>query len=161
MRFGVLGPIAAWTDDGGTVPIQGAKVRALLADLVVHLGQPVAGDRLVDDLWGESPDSTNPAGLLSSKVSQLRRALDAAEPGARALVVSPPPGYTLAVEATAVDAGEFAALVDEAGRPRRRTRRGRSPCSNGHSPCGEDPPTARSPTSSSPAVPSPSSTSAA
>ena len=115
MRFGVLGPIAAWTDDGGTVPIQGAKVRALLADLVVHLGQPVAGDRLVDDLWGESPDSTNPAGLLSSKVSQLRRALDAAEPGARALVVSPPPGYTLAVEATAVDAGEFAALVDEAG----------------------------------------------
>ena len=115
MRFGVLGPIAAWTDDGGTVPIQGAKVRALLADLVVHLGQPVAADRLVDDLWGESPDSTNPAGLLSSKVSQLRRALDAAEPGARALVVSPPPGYTLAVEATAVDAGEFTALVDEAG----------------------------------------------
>ena len=90
-------------------------MRALLADLVVHLGQPVAGDRLVDDLWGESPDSTNPAGLLSSKVSQLRRALDAAEPGARALVVSPPPGYTLAVEATAVDAGEFTALVDEAG----------------------------------------------
>jgi predicted ATPase/DNA-binding SARP family transcriptional activator len=115
MRFGVLGPIAAWTDEGRPVPISGAKVRALLADLVVHLGQPVAADRLVDDLWGESPDSTNPAGLLSSKVSQLRRALDAAEPGARALVVSPPPGYTLAVEATAVDAGEFTALVDEAG----------------------------------------------
>jgi predicted ATPase/DNA-binding SARP family transcriptional activator len=90
-------------------------VRALLADLVVHLGQPVAADRLVDDLWGESPESANPAGLVSSKVSQLRRALDAAEPGARALVVSPPPGYTLSVEATAVDAGEFAALVDEAG----------------------------------------------
>ncbi len=114
MRFGVLGPIAAWTDDGRTVPIQGAKVRALLADLVVHVAQPVTADRLVDDLWGDNPDSTNPAGLLSSKVSQLRRALDAAEPGARAVVVSPPPGYTLAVDPTAVDAGAFAALVDEA-----------------------------------------------
>ncbi len=114
MRFGVLGPIAAWTDDGRPVPVQGAKVRALLADLVVHVGHPVPADRLVDDLWGDSPASTNPAGLLSSKVSQLRRALDAAEPGARALVVSPPPGYTLAVAPGAVDAGEFTALVDEA-----------------------------------------------
>ena len=114
MRFGVLGPIAAWTDEGRPVPIPGAKVRTLLADLVVHRGEPVAADRLVDDLWGESPDSANPAGLLSSKVSQLRRALDGAEPGARALVVSPPPGYTLAVDAAAVDADEFTALVDEA-----------------------------------------------
>ena len=114
MRFGVLGPIAAWTDEGRAVPIQGAKVRALLADLLVHRGEPVSADRLVDDLWGEAPDSTNPAGLLSSKVSQLRRALDGAEPGARALVVSPPPGYTLAVAAEAVDAGRFTALVDEA-----------------------------------------------
>jgi predicted ATPase/DNA-binding SARP family transcriptional activator len=113
MRFGVLGPIAAWTDEGERVSIPGAKVRALLADLVVHLGEPVSADRLVDDLWGEAPDSTNPAGMLSSKASQLRRALAAAEPGARALVVSPPPGYVLAVAATAVDAGEFTSLVDE------------------------------------------------
>ena len=113
MRFGVLGPIAAWTDEGRQVPISGAKVRALLADLVVHVGEPVTADRLVDDLWGEAPDSTNPAGMLSSKVSQLRRALESAEPGARALVVSPPPGYTLAVDPAAVDAVEFARLVAE------------------------------------------------
>jgi predicted ATPase/DNA-binding SARP family transcriptional activator len=113
MRFGVLGPIVAWTDEGRPVPIPGAKVRALLADLVVHVGQPVTADRLVDDLWGESPDSSNPAGMLSSKVSQLRRALDVAEPGARALVVSPPPGYTLAVDPAAVDAVEFTSAVDE------------------------------------------------
>jgi predicted ATPase/DNA-binding SARP family transcriptional activator len=116
MRFGVLGPIGAWTDDGRTVPIPGTKVRALLADLLVQVGQPVTADRLVDDLWGESPGSTNPAGLLSSKVSQLRRALDVAEPGARSLVVSPPPGYTLAVDPSAVDAGEFTRLVDEGTR---------------------------------------------
>ena len=30
MRFGVLGPTVAWTDDGAVVPISGTKVRALL-----------------------------------------------------------------------------------------------------------------------------------
>ena len=29
------------------------KVRALLADLLVHEGRPVSADRLVDDLWGD------------------------------------------------------------------------------------------------------------
>ena len=36
MRFGVLGPVTAWTDAGKPVTIQGLKVRALLADLLVH-----------------------------------------------------------------------------------------------------------------------------
>jgi predicted ATPase/DNA-binding SARP family transcriptional activator len=115
MRFGVLGPVTAWTDAGDEVTISGVKVRAVLADLAVHAGEPVTADRLVDDLWGGSPDSRNPAGTLSSKVSQLRRALDAAEPGARSLVRSPPPGYELVVDPAAVDAVQFAGLVEEAG----------------------------------------------
>ena len=114
MRFGVLGPVTAWTDTGEEVPISGAKVRAVLADLVLHVGEPVTADRLVDDVWGESPDSRNPAGTLSSKVSQLRRALDEAEPGARSCVRPPPPGYQLAVDPAAVDAVEFGRLVDAA-----------------------------------------------
>src|SRR5690606_36706824 len=85
VRFGVLGPITAWTDAGEEVPIRGVKVRAVLADLVVHGGEAVTADRLVDDVWGESPGSRNPAGTLSSKVSQLRRAFEAAEPGAAAV----------------------------------------------------------------------------
>lgn len=114
MRFGVLGPIMAWTDAGEPVAISGAKVRAVLADLAMHVGEPVTADRLVDDLWGESPDSRNPAGTLSSKVSQLRRALDTAEPGARSLVRSPPPGYELVVDPGAVDAVEFDGLLEAA-----------------------------------------------
>jgi hypothetical protein len=54
MRFGVLGPLAVWTDDGRPVRVPGLKVRALLADLLVHGGRPVSVDRLVDDLWGAS-----------------------------------------------------------------------------------------------------------
>lgn len=114
MRFGVLGPVTAWTDAGDAVAIQGVKVRAVLADLVLHVGESVTADRLVEDLWGEAPDSRNPAGTLSSKVSQLRRALGAAEPGARSLVRSPPPGYELAIDPAAVDAVEFVARVEAA-----------------------------------------------
>jgi predicted ATPase/DNA-binding SARP family transcriptional activator len=115
MRFGVLGPVTVWTDAGDEVAVSGVKVRAVLADLALHVGEPVTADRLVDDLWGDSADSRNPAGTLSSKVSQLRRAFDAAEPGARSLVRSPPPGYELVVDPAAVDAVQFAGLVEEAG----------------------------------------------
>ncbi|MFV2177793.1 BTAD domain-containing putative transcriptional regulator [Actinomadura sp. LOL_011] len=117
MRFGVLGTLAVWTDDGGLVPVPGIKVRALLADLLVHEGRPVPADRLIDDLWGEALPG-NPAGALSAKVSQLRRVLEDAEPGARALVESRPAGYLLAADWTGrgarVDARRFEALVSEA-----------------------------------------------
>ncbi|GAA1853842.1 BTAD domain-containing putative transcriptional regulator [Asanoa iriomotensis] len=109
MRFGVLGPLTVWAADGATVPIPGAKVRALLAALVARAGQPVSADRLVDDLWGGDLPG-NPAAALAVKVSQLRRALDDAEPGARALVESGPAGFLL--RSRAIDAVEFEELLD-------------------------------------------------
>ncbi|MGK8524325.1 BTAD domain-containing putative transcriptional regulator [Nocardia asteroides] len=108
MRFGVLGPLTVWTDAGAVVPIPGAKVRALLANLLVTPGQPVPADRLIDDIWADDPPG-NPAGTLAAKASQLRRALEDAEPGGRDLVVSPPPGYRLATSDD--DAQRFRALV--------------------------------------------------
>ena len=111
MRFGVLGPLTVWTDGGDVVPVPGTKVRALLADLLLAAGQPVSADRLIDDIWGEDPPG-NPAGTLAAKASQLRRALEDAEPGGRDLVVSPPPGYRLAT--TTVDALRFRALLARA-----------------------------------------------
>lgn len=107
MRFGVLGPVTAWTDAGTPVTIQGLKVRALLADLLVHEGRPVPADRLIDDLWGANLPG-NPAGTLSAKVSQLRRAFEDAEPASRALVKSGPAGYSLTVDSSSYDALEFA-----------------------------------------------------
>jgi predicted ATPase/DNA-binding SARP family transcriptional activator len=111
MRFGVLGPLAVWTDDGQPVAIPGVKVRALLSDLLVHAGRPVSVDRLVEDLWGEAPPA-NPSAALQVRVSQLRRALEDAEPGGRELVASLAPGYALRTEACSVDAQEFAVLSD-------------------------------------------------
>ncbi|MEV4617729.1 BTAD domain-containing putative transcriptional regulator [Asanoa sp. NPDC049573] len=120
MRFGVLGPLAVWTADGSTVPVPGAKVRALLATLLAGAGRPASADRLVDDIWGADPPG-NPAAALAVKVSQLRKALDDAEPGSRALVESGPAGYLL--RSRAVDAVEFDDLLARAaeeGLPARR-----------------------------------------
>jgi predicted ATPase/DNA-binding SARP family transcriptional activator len=110
MRFGVLGPVTAWTDAGEPVVVQGLKVRALLADLLVHEGHPVPADRLIDDLWGSNVPG-NPAGTLSAKVSQLRRAFEDAEPGSRSLVQSGPAGYSLSVSSANYDALRFGELV--------------------------------------------------
>lgn len=110
MRFGVLGPVTAWTDAGEPVAIQGLKVRALLADLLVHEGRPVPADRLIDDLWGSQLPG-NPSGTLSAKVSQLRRAFEDAEPGSRALVKSGPAGYSITVDSSSYDALTFADRV--------------------------------------------------
>ncbi|HZX03219.1 BTAD domain-containing putative transcriptional regulator [Kribbella sp.] len=111
MRFGVLGPVTAWTDAGTPVVIQGLKVRALLADLLVHEGRPVPADRLIDHLWGtELPG--NPSGTLSAKVSQLRRAFEDAEPGSRSLVRSGPAGYSIDLERSVCDALRFRELLE-------------------------------------------------
>ncbi|MEV4172595.1 BTAD domain-containing putative transcriptional regulator [Nonomuraea sp. NPDC049709] len=113
MRFGVLGPLAVWTDAGDAVTIPGLKVRAVLVDLLVHEGRPVSVDQLVDDLWGNEPPG-NPVGTLQARVSQLRKALEDAEPGGKNLVVSRAPGYQLRPDDGAVDATRFTALLARA-----------------------------------------------
>ncbi|MER5268768.1 BTAD domain-containing putative transcriptional regulator [Actinosynnema sp. NPDC002837] len=113
MRFDVLGPLAVWTDAGAPVAVPGVKVRALLADLVAHRGELIPTARLIDDLWGEALPG-NPQSALQVKVSQLRKALADAEPGARALVVSRPPGYLLDVPPGCTDVGRFHALTARA-----------------------------------------------
>ncbi|WP_067833523.1 BTAD domain-containing putative transcriptional regulator [Actinomadura kijaniata] len=108
MRFGVLGQLAVWDDRNEPVHVPEAKVRALLADLLVHEGRPVPADRLIDDLWGDAPPG-NPANALQAKVSQLRRALG------RDRVAHEAAGYRLRLDAPAdVDAERFRALVERA-----------------------------------------------
>ncbi|WP_116244987.1 BTAD domain-containing putative transcriptional regulator [Nocardiopsis sp. FIRDI 009] len=112
MRFGVLGQLAVWTDEDEPVNVPGAKVRSLLAHLLVHRGAWVSADRLGADLWQDAPP--DPAAALQTTVSRLRRALEGAEPGYRSRVESGPSGYRLRVDAERVDAGRFEELVARA-----------------------------------------------
>nr|CTQ94808.1 multi-domain regulatory protein [Kibdelosporangium sp. MJ126-NF4] len=88
-----------------------AKVRTLLADLLVHEGRPVPADRLAEDLWGERQPG-NPTNTLQTKVSQLRRALEDAQPGGRLLVSHQSGGYLMRVD---VDVSRFRELTARAG----------------------------------------------
>ena len=73
MDFRVLGPLEA-VADGRVVALDAAKPRALLAILLLHANEPVASDRLIDDLWAGRPPATA-AKVLQTYVSQLRKAL--------------------------------------------------------------------------------------
>ncbi|WP_077063337.1 BTAD domain-containing putative transcriptional regulator [Streptomyces sp. MP131-18] len=124
MRFGVLGPLRVTAADGRAVRVPEAKVRAVLANLLMHEGRPVPAARLIDDVWDGERLPARPGAALQAKVSQLRRALEAAGPGGRDLVVSGPSGYALLVAGAEVDAIRFAELLAQARSygtdPRRR-----------------------------------------
>jgi DNA-binding SARP family transcriptional activator len=54
VQFRILGPLEV-LDDGRPLTLGGAKQRALLAVLLLHAGQVMAVERLIDELWGEAP----------------------------------------------------------------------------------------------------------
>ncbi|MGK5553228.1 BTAD domain-containing putative transcriptional regulator [Actinomadura kijaniata] len=118
MRFGVLGPLTVETADGTPVAVPRSDVRALLAVLLAHEGFPVPVERLIADLWPEALPA-NPVNALRIRVSRLRRLLEDAEPGGRALVGHGPSGYRLCAPGEralgeSLDTGRFQALLDRA-----------------------------------------------
>ena len=52
MDFRILGPLEV-ARDGAPLALGAAQQRALLAVLLLHRGELVSVDRLVDELWGE------------------------------------------------------------------------------------------------------------
>ncbi len=113
VRFGVLGPLAVWTTAGEPVVVPEAKVRLMLAGLLSREGRAASVSSLTDDLWGEHPPG-NPGNTLQTKVSQLRRTLERAEPGAREIVTRQPAGYALTVEPGDLDVHRFRTLTARA-----------------------------------------------
>ena len=83
------------------------KPRALLAVLLLHPGEVVSVDKLVDELWGEHPPPTA-AKNVQGYVARLRRTL-----GDDALVTKAP-GYALRVDGRVLDAARFQELLEEA-----------------------------------------------
>ena len=72
---------------------------------------------LIDIVWGEQSEPANAEATLRQYVSRLRRALDDAEDGAAALVVTTPSGYRLETGAGSVDADELTGFVAQGFRP--------------------------------------------
>jgi len=73
VEFRILGPLEVW-HEGRPVHIEGAKERALLAFLLLHAGEHLSVDRLIDELWGPSPPPTARKSV-HVRVAGLRRAI--------------------------------------------------------------------------------------
>ena len=95
IEFRLLGPLEVYRD-GECVGIPGAKPRALLAMLLLHTGEVVSTDRLIDALWGARPPRTA-ANTLQAHVAALRRALGSD------VILTRPLGYELRREQAELD----------------------------------------------------------
>jgi DNA-binding SARP family transcriptional activator len=108
LAFRILGPFEV-VDGDRRVVVGGPKLRALLAMLVLHRGEVVSTDRLIDALWGERASGTA-AKTVHVYVSNLRKALG------DGLVVTRGGGYALVTDGCEVDVERFEALVAEGRR---------------------------------------------
>jgi YVTN family beta-propeller protein len=105
MEFRILGTLEVLVD-GRQAPLGGARQRAVLAILLLHRGEVVSVDRVVDELWGERPPDTATK-TVQVYVSRLRKALG------DGVLVTRGGGYALEVGSDEVDADRFARLGDQ------------------------------------------------
>lgn len=108
MEFRVLGPLEI-VASGESLALGGAKQRAVIALLVLHAPEPVAPDRIIDELWGDGPPASaeHAVQVYVSAFRKLLRSRDAA-----ATVQISPSGYRLEVDVECIDARRAAQLLD-------------------------------------------------
>ncbi|MFE9448387.1 BTAD domain-containing putative transcriptional regulator [Streptomyces sp. NPDC006739] len=103
----LLGPVEVWHGNR-RAPLGGSRPLAVLGALVVHLGEVLSTERLMDFVWDEDVPATA-AALVATHVSAVRRAL--AQVGAPELIRTRPPGYVADLGADRVDSRRFEELL--------------------------------------------------
>ncbi|GAB3450756.1 AfsR/SARP family transcriptional regulator [Actinophytocola sediminis] len=104
MDFGVLGPLTVWRA-GVPVDLGTPKGRVLLAVLLSRLGRPVAGDALVEAIWGEEQPKSA-AKNMQTYVHRLRQSL-----GDSGRITWDGTGYLLRAGRDELDAARFEDLA--------------------------------------------------
>jgi predicted ATPase/DNA-binding SARP family transcriptional activator len=104
VRYKILGSTRAEDEQGISVPVGGARLRALLAALALHPGRIVPFGALIDEVWADEPPQDAPA-ALQALVGRLRRTVG------KDAVASEPGGYRLAAARDDVDLFVFEHLV--------------------------------------------------
>ena len=108
LQFRILGPLEV-SRDGAVVDLGARKQRAVLALLLLNANRVVPTERLIDELWGDTPPETARS-ALQVYVAALRKALG----GEGSALRTSAPGYVLDVEPGALDLDRFVALRAEA-----------------------------------------------
>jgi DNA-binding NarL/FixJ family response regulator/DNA-binding SARP family transcriptional activator len=106
VEFRILGPLEV-VDEGEPVPLGRLKERLVLAVLLLHANEFVSRERLIGELWGESPPPTARK-AVNVYVSQLRKALSQSglDP-----IASANGGYRFEIDADALDAAQAQQLL--------------------------------------------------
>jgi DNA-binding SARP family transcriptional activator len=105
VEFGILGPLDV-RHEGRPVRIEGAKERAVLAFLLLHAGELVSADRLIDELWGEAPPLTARKSV-QVRIARLRRALG------RDVLLTRGDAYVVRLQPSQLDLHRFEQLVSD------------------------------------------------
>jgi DNA-binding SARP family transcriptional activator len=108
IEFRVLGQLEV-VDDDRPLALGGPGQRGLLAVLLLHRGEPVSPDRLIDALWGERPP-TSAKKIVQGYVSNLRKVLGDGVLARRGR------GYVLQIEPGQLDVERFESLAAEGRR---------------------------------------------
>ncbi len=109
LELGILGPLQVRLGSDDPIALGGVRQRAVLAVLALNAGQVVSTDRLVDELWGESPPASA-VHTVQVFVSRLRTQLARASDR----LITRPPGYVLELGVDEIDALRCERLYDSA-----------------------------------------------
>jgi DNA-binding SARP family transcriptional activator len=104
--FRILGPLEVREGDQ-VLPLHGARERSLLAYLLLHANEVVPTERLIDELWGETPPATV-SSALHVYVSRLRKLLGRNGNA----IVTRAPGYVLELTPEQLDLRRFEQFVE-------------------------------------------------
>jgi class 3 adenylate cyclase/DNA-binding SARP family transcriptional activator len=108
VEFRILGPIEA-SLNGGPVSLGGGRQRAVLALLLLRLGEVVSTEQLVEELWAGQPPATATK-IVQLYVSRLRKSLG------EGLLLTRSPGYVLRANPENLDAHRFERRFEEGRR---------------------------------------------
>ncbi|MGV9295055.1 AfsR/SARP family transcriptional regulator [Amycolatopsis sp. NPDC003676] len=106
MEYRILGPVGIG-DGNREIPVDGVKLRTVLAALLLSGGRVTSDGQMSDLLWGQRPPATSSAQIWTY-ISRLRKLL-----GQGATIVRRTPGYLLDIgQEGAFDYAEFEADVE-------------------------------------------------
>lgn len=112
MRFCVLGPLEVYDDRGALVEIGGGKAAGLLTVLLLHAGEWVRMDDLVEVVWPRHAAPVSAERNLKTYVWQLRRSIPATAEGPR--IESRPGAYRIRLAPGELDADVARSVADAA-----------------------------------------------
>lgn len=114
MKFEILGPLGVPDPaaEGANVAPRAAKMRVILATLLVRANEAVPMEGLVDELWGDSPPRTATT-TIQVYVSQLRKLLRLSDRGdGESAILTRRPGYLLRLDPERLDLTRFGELYE-------------------------------------------------